>query len=99
MRDEHAPGRVRLNAIYELANLGYGRPPKQPIEGLTPPMPENPTEDEIIAEVRRRGLSSLVASWDIETTTATRPEGQHRSRRRDARNRDGNKNTKRSTAK
>jgi hypothetical protein len=105
MRDEHAPGMVRLNAIKELCNRGHGRPPQQPIEGLTPPLPENPTEDEIVDHFVRSGLAPLFASAldqmkaDIVTTPATRPEGQYRSRKRDVRGRDSNKNTKRSTAK
>jgi hypothetical protein len=96
---------VRLNAIKELCNRGHGRPPQQPIEGLTPQLPENPTEDEIVDHFVRSGLAPLFASAldqmkaDIVTTPATRPEGQYRSRKRDVRGRDSNKNTKRSTAK
>jgi hypothetical protein len=37
MRDKHAPGMARLNAVVELSNRGYGRPPQQPIEGRIPP--------------------------------------------------------------
>ena len=95
---------ARLNAVVELSNRGYGRP-QQPIEGQTPQLPENPTEDEIVNHYVRRGLAPLFASAldqmkaDIVTTPATRPEGQHRSHKRDARNRAHNKNTKRSIAK
>jgi hypothetical protein len=32
MSDKHAPGMARLNAVVELSNRGYGRPPQQPIE-------------------------------------------------------------------
>jgi hypothetical protein len=105
MSDKHAPGMARLNAVVELSNRGYGRPPQQPIEGLTPQLPENPTEDEIVEHYVRSGLAPLFASAldqmkaDIVTTPAARPEGQHRSHKRDARNRAHNKNTKRSTAK
>ena len=105
MSDKHAPGMARLNAVVELSNRGYGRPPPQPIEGLTPQLPENPTEDEIVEHYVRSGLAPLFASAldqmkaDIVTTPAARPEGQHRSHKRDARNRAHNKNTKRSTAK
>jgi hypothetical protein len=62
MSDKHAPGMARLNAVVELSNRGYGRPPQQPIEGLTPQLPENPTEDEIVEHYVRSGLAPLFAS-------------------------------------
>ena len=66
MKDEGEPAAVRVHAANDVLDRGYGRPPTQSIEVLTPPseIPELPTQREIEAEIKRRGLptvSELVA--------------------------------------
>jgi hypothetical protein len=57
MEDKGEPASARIRAATELLNRGYGRLP-QSLEVLTPSseIPEFPTQEEIYAEVRRRGL-------------------------------------------
>ena len=62
MRDEHASVSARVNAAKKLLYRGYGPPSNHPIEVLIPPsqIPELPTEQEINAEIKRRGLLSVI---------------------------------------
>ena len=58
MKDNGEPAAVRVRAANDVLDRGYGRPPTQSIEVLTPPseIPELPTQREIEAELKRRGL-------------------------------------------
>jgi hypothetical protein len=94
MKDNGEPAAVRVRAANDLLDRGYGRPPAQSIEVLTPPseIPELPTQQEIEAELKRRGLptvSELVAQERDRkaAVTAARPEIQPRSRNSAARHR------------
>ena len=62
MRDEHRSASARVNAARKLLYRGYGPPSNHPIEVLIPPsqIPELPTEQEIHAEIKRRGLISVI---------------------------------------
>jgi hypothetical protein len=62
MRDEHRSASARVNAARKLLYRGYGPPSNHPIEVLIPPsqIPELPTEQEIHAEIKRRGLLSVI---------------------------------------
>jgi hypothetical protein len=57
MKDKGAPASARIRAATGLLNRGHGRPPQSP-EMLTPfsQRPEFPTQEEINAELKRRGL-------------------------------------------
>ena len=61
MKDKRAPAMARIKAAAELLNRGYGRSP-QSIEVLTPSseISEFATQEEINAELRRRGLASVL---------------------------------------
>ena len=61
MKDKRAPAMARIKAAAELLNRGHGRSP-QSIEVLTPPseMRKFPTQEEINAELRRRGLAPVL---------------------------------------
>jgi len=85
MKDNGEPAAVRVRAANDVLDRGYGRPPTQSIEVLTPPseIPELPTQREIEAELKRRGLptvSELVAQERDRkaAVTAARPEIQPR---------------------
>jgi hypothetical protein len=87
MTDTSEPAAARIRAAIELLDRGYGRPPAQSIEVLTPPseIPELPTQREVEAELKRRGLptvSELVAHERDRSAavTAARPKIQPRSR-------------------
>ena len=80
---------ARLNAAREILNRGWGRSSKQPIEATTLPldMPEFPTDDEMIAELRRRGLLGVIALIAEDMKLDRSDDGhetQARLRRRDA---------------
>jgi hypothetical protein len=62
MRDEHASAWARVNAAKKLLYWGYGPPSNHLIEVLTPPSQilELPTQEEIMAEIKRRGLLSVI---------------------------------------
>lgn len=59
MRDERVPDGVRLKATKEILNRSHGRPSTQPIEQPASPRKDPESEDEIIEELRRRGLLEL----------------------------------------
>jgi hypothetical protein len=69
MEDKGEPASARIRAATELLNRGYGRLP-QSLEVLTPSseIPEFPTQEEIYAEVRRRGLLPVLelVEWERE---------------------------------
>ena len=62
MRDKHRSASARVNAARKLLYWGYGPPSNHPIEVLIPPsqIPELPTQEEIMAEIKRRGLLPII---------------------------------------
>ena len=58
MKDKRAPTTTRLDAAVEILDRGHGRPTpsKEPVEEQAPPSASPESPEEIVAELKRRGL-------------------------------------------
>jgi hypothetical protein len=63
MEDERAPSRTRLEAVREILDRGHGRPTpsNEPLEEQALPSASPQSPEEIVAELKRRGLFPVLA--------------------------------------